>query len=188
MNLKKMTATALTAFLFAAPAMADDHKDKSAEYHHNDKEVRYSFNVEPGEVMIFRDPVSFTGEVIETSQSHRTVRAANDMVIRVPNEALVWNGDTQTFAQSTEIGDEVVIHLRQEEPYRIIRQMTYEPDMLAVGGYDGVFFVSSDFIRDLALDRLDNDIYARMSDDATERRYDVDLASVKDSDNEDLDD
>lgn len=179
MSFKKMTAVALTAFLFATPTLAEENS--SATFQHRDSDSRYAFTVEPGQVMIFRQPVSFTGEVVETSQSHRTILAANDMTIRVPNEALVWNGDTQTFAQSTEIGDQVVVHLRQEEPYRIMRHLTSsEQEMVAIGSYDGVFFVSTDFIRDLALDQLDRDIYANPSAEATERRYDVDLASVKD--------
>lgn len=175
MNLKKMTAAALTAFLLAAPAMADE---QSSSDQHWDTDARYEFQVEPGQTMIFREPVSFTGEVTDTTSYDRTIKAANGMTIRVPNEALLWNGDTQVFAQTTNIGDNVVVHMRAEEPYRLMQSASAmnNSNMLAIGSYDGVYWVSKDFINDLALDQLDNDIYANANSD---QPYDEDLASVK---------
>lgn len=180
MSLTKWTAGALAAVLLAgAPALADQHQKTT------DLETRYQFSIQPGEVMLFNNPVSFTGEVIETSNSHKTVRAKNGMTIMVPNQALVWNGDTQMFRQSAEIGDQVVIHMRTDEPYRIMSVPTpsqYEP-MMAIGSYDGVFYFSEEFIADLDLDQLDNNIYAEYDAD---NRYDIDLATIED--NVDLDD
>lgn len=178
MNLKKMTAAALTAFLLAAPAMADEHSSGDQQW---DTDARYEFKVEPGQTMIFREPVSFTGEVTNTTSYDRTIKAANGMTIRVPNEALLWNGDRDVFAQTTNIGDNVVVHMRAEEPYRLMQSplaidMNTPGDMLAIGSYDGVYWVSKSFINDLALDQLDNDIYANANSD---QPYDEDLASVK---------
>ena len=68
-----------------------------------DYDARYHWNVAPGEVMLFNNPVSFTGEVIETTTSHRVLKANNGMTIMVPNQALVWNGDTQMFSQAANI-------------------------------------------------------------------------------------
>lgn len=124
MNFTKWTASTLTALLIAsAPAFAGDHDKHDKDMHHSghhSEMSRYDFEVAPGNVMIFKDPVSFTGEVIAASNSHRTIRAANGMTIIIPNQAMVWNGDTQMFGQATEIGDEVVIHMRSEEPYRLM--------------------------------------------------------------------
>ncbi len=181
MSFTKWTAGALTTLLLAAaPAMAGDMD------HENDTVTmdRYEFSIAPNNVMIFNEPVSFTGEVIEASSSHRTLRAANGMTIMVPNQALVWNGDTQMFSQSTAVGDEVVIHMRSEEGYRIMDvdvPTAYEP-MMAIGSYEGVFYLSQEFIADLDLDNLDNNIYAEYDADETDRIYDVDLASVRNRD------
>jgi hypothetical protein len=181
MSLTKWTAATLTALLLAgAPAMAGDDHDKEM----SDFDARYQWSVAPGEVMLFNNPVSFTGEVIETSNSHRTIRANNGMTIMVPNQALLWNGDTQMFSQGTNIGDEVVLHMRVDEPYRIMSVPTpsqYEP-MMAIGSYDGVFYFSEEFIADLDLDDLDNNIYADYDPDKSDRIYDIDLASVEDDD------
>lgn len=181
MNLTKWTASALTAFLIAsAPAFAGDHdKDKHSDSGHHSQISRYDFEVAPGNVMIFREPVSFTGEVIAVSDSHRTLRAANGMTIMVPNQALVWNGDTQMFGQSALMGDEVVVHMRSEEPYRIMNAPTVAAPMMAIGSYDGVFYLSNDFVADLDLDNLDNNIYAEYDREKANRVYDVDLASVR---------
>jgi hypothetical protein len=182
MSLTKWTAGALTALLLAAtPAVAGDmdHENETANMHD-----RYEFAIAPSNVMLFKDPVSFTGEVIETSNSHRTLRAANGMTIMVPNQALVWNGDTQMFSQAANMGDEVVIHMRAEEGYRIMDvnvPTTYAP-MMAVGSYEGVFYLSNDFIADLDLDNLDNNIYAEYDPDETDRTYDIDLSSVNSKD------
>lgn len=179
MSLTKWTAATLTALLLAgAPAMAGDDHDKEM----SDFDNRYEWSITPGEVMLFDNPVSFTGEVIETSNSHRTIKADNGMTIMVPNQALVWNGDTQMFSQAANIGDEVVLHMRVDEPYRIMSVATppqYGP-MLPIGSYDGVFYFSEEFIADLDLDNLDNNIYAEYDRDNEDRIYDVDLASVED--------
>ncbi|MCA9776026.1 MAG: hypothetical protein KC800_04890 [Candidatus Eremiobacteraeota bacterium] len=181
MSLTKWTAATLTALLLAgAPAMADDNDKEMSNF-----DARYEWSIEPGQVMLFSNPVSYTGEVIETSNSHRTIKADNGMTIMVPNQALLWNGDTQMFSQATNIGDEVVIHMRTDEPYRIMSVPTpsqYEP-MMAIGSYDGVFYFSQDFIADLDLDNLDNNIYADYDPDKSDRIYDVDLASSDDNDN-----
>ena len=52
--------------------------------------------------------------------------------------------------------------------------------MLPIGSYDGVFYFSEEFIADLDLDNLDNNIYAEYDRDDEDRIYDVDLASVED--------
>ena len=162
MTFKKMTAAALTAFLFTAGvASADEHNDKNLTNFDN---PRYNFHLEGANQMIFKNPVSFTGEVMEVTPSHRIIEAANGMTIKVPNQALLWNGDRNMFAQSSNIGDEVVLHLRQEEGYRIMDAPTVENPWVAVGSYEGVFYFSEDFIQDLALTDLDGDIYANDND------------------------
>ena len=177
MKIAQWTAKAIAILaLVSTPVFAGEQHDHTTDAGHHSEMSRYDFVAEPGEVMIFRDPVSFTGEVVETSNSHRTLRAANGMTIKVPVQALFWNGDTQTFRQSTEIGDRVVVHLRQEEPYRIMQTPSVEEPMLAIGSYDGVFYLSSDFIADLDLDNLDGDIYA---DSESEPEYDIDLATTE---------
>lgn len=90
------------------------------------------------------------------NSSHRTIKADNGMTLQVPNMALVWNGDTEMFAQRTDIGDRVVIHLREEEPYRVMQKVG---DSLAIGSYEGVFFMPEGFIADIDLNKLDGDIY-----------------------------
>ena len=54
--------------------------------------------------------------------------------------------------------------------------------MLPIGSYDGVFYFSEDFIADLDLDDLDNNIYADYDPDKSDRIYDIDLASFEDDD------
>lgn len=179
MSFKKWTAGTLTALLMAGAAMADD-MDKDDK--HSEWTSRYDLTIAPNNVLLFNNPVSFTGEVIAESNSHRAIRAANGMTIMVPNQALVWNGDTQMFSQSTNIGDEVVLHMRNDESYRIMDvdvPTLYEP-MMAIGSYEGVFYMSNDFIADLDLDNLDNNIYAEYDADESGRMYDIDLASVND--------
>lgn len=183
MNFTKWTASTLTALLIAsAPAFAGEHdkhdKDKHGQSGYHSEMSRYDFEVAPGNVMLFKDPVSYTGEVIAVSNSHRTLRAANGMTIMVPNQAMVWNGDTQVFGQATEMGDEVVIHMRSEEPYRIMGPQTVYQPMMAIGSYEGVFYFSEEFIADLDLDNLDNNIYAEYDRDSEDRTYDIDLTSV----------
>lgn len=141
--------------------------------------ARYDFRIAPGETMIFQNAVSFTGEVIAEGPSHRTVRAANDMVIIVPNQALVWNGETMMFNQDAKLGDRVVIHLRSEEPYRILDLNESETPMYAVGSYDGVFYMSEDFIKDLDIENHHPTIYADYTVDGADRIYHVDLISVE---------
>ena len=98
----------LTAFLLlptAACAQDSRNGKNSSESEYHTQMPRYEFEIEPGNVMLFREPVSYIGEVIATSSYDRTIRAANGMTIRVPNQALVWNGDRRMFNQTTEIGD-----------------------------------------------------------------------------------
>ncbi|HIB65062.1 MAG TPA: hypothetical protein EYO33_08120, partial [Phycisphaerales bacterium] len=67
MTFKKMTAAALTAFLFTAGvASADEHNDKNLTNFDN---PRYNFHLEGANQMIFKNPVSFTGEVLEVTPS-----------------------------------------------------------------------------------------------------------------------
>lgn len=175
MNIKKLAATTLTAMLLAGAAQADPNN--TGEHVHVDKEhhstqARYDFNLIPGETMIFPEPVSFTGEIVATDNGHRTLKTKNDMMVRIPNQALVWNGDTEMFAQSTNLGDEVVVHMRAEEPYRIMQKSLDTLPIVAIGSYDGVFFVPAAFIDSLNLDELDNNIY---NDEETAVIYDEDL-------------
>lgn len=174
MKLRKMTAAALTALLFAAgTAAADDHmKDANLTDFDN---PRYNFHLEGANQMIFKNPVSFTGEVKEMTRSHRIIEAANGMAIKVPNQALLWNGDREMFAQTTAIGDEVVVHMRQEEGYRIMNESVTSDSWVAVGSYEGVFYFPKAFVRDIALSELDGDIYADNEDlDAEDIAYDDD--------------
>ena len=164
MTFKKMTAAALTAFLFTAgiaSAGENEHNDKNLTHFDN---PRYNFHLEGANQMIFQDPVSFTGEVMEVTSSHRIIEAANGMTIKVPNQALLWNGDRNMFAQAANVGDEVVLHMREEEGYRIMDAPTVDKPWVAVGSYEGVFYFSDDFIHDLALNELDGDIYASDND------------------------
>lgn len=182
MNIKRWATGAIAAVLLAAPAFADDHNLHS-------KNAEYEWTTEPGQVIMFRDPVSFEGEVTGVNSHHRMIKADNGMTIEVPVMSLVWNGDTQMFAQQTEIGDRIVLHMRQDEPYRVMKQNGNE---LIVGSYDGVFYLTNDFVADLDLDHLDGDIYRDTADvdldnngriDDSERdvrRYDNDLESADD--------
>lgn len=203
MSLKKFATGALAAaFLLSGPTLANEHdkdKDKDANVRGYDAQhreysnhTRYEWTTEPGQVIMFKDPVSFEGEVTAMSNSHRTIKADNGMTIQVPNMALLWNGDTSMFAQSTDIGDRVVLHLRQEEPYRVMQRVG---DDLALGSYDGVFFLPEGFIADINLDDLDDDIYRKdtadvdlddngtiENDERDLRRYDNDLESAADRD------
>ncbi len=198
MSIKSITAGTLTALLLAAPAFAGEHdkmekNNKNTaydhDYYHYGSDAAYQWTVEPGQVMMFKRPVSFEGDVIETTASHRVIKADNGMTVQIPNQALVWNGDTQIFAENAMNSDRVVLHMRQDEPYRIMMEMG---DKLAVGSYDGVFFLPKAFVNDIALDQLDRDIYRDTADvdldsdghiDSTERRvrrYDNDLKSAPD--------
>jgi hypothetical protein len=185
MKIRTCIALGLTAFLLlptAASAQDNRNGKNSSESEYHTQTPRYEFEIEPGNVMLFRETVSFVGEVIATSSHDRTIRAANNMTIRVPNQALVWNGDRRVFNQTTEIGDEIVVHMRAEEPYRLMRVLSGDQPMIAVGSYDGVYYFSEEFIADLDLENLDNNIYAdRRSKD--QERYDVDLSSVKETKN-----
>lgn len=179
MNFKKLAASTLTAMLLAGAAQADDKN--LGEHVHVDQDnhatqARYDFNLIPGEVMIFPEPVSFTGEVVATDSSHRTLKTRNDMLVRIPNQAMVWNGDTQKFAQSTNLGDNVVVHMRAEEPYRIMHKSLDTLPTVAIGSYEGVFFVPAAFIDSLDLDNLDNNIY---NDKDTADIYDEDLEMIE---------
>jgi hypothetical protein len=182
MNLSKCFAAGLAAFLFlptVASAQDNDDKTPLAKDKHHSQPLRYEFEIEPGNNMIFRQPVSFTGEVISSSSYDATIRAANGMTIRVPRQALLWNGNTKWFNQATEIGDKVVVHMRAEESYRIMNQPSVKQPMLAVGSYDGVYYLSQEFIADLDLENLDNNIYAEYRSEDKVRMYDVDLTSVQ---------
>lgn len=176
MKIKNFAIVAMTAALLAAPAFAGDNKEgypqQNREYSNN---ARYEWNLNPGETIVFKDPVSFEGKVKGINASHTMIEADNGMLIEVPNQGLVWNGDTQVFAQSNAIGDTVVVHLREDEPYRI---MSERNDELAIGSYDGVFWVSKAFINDIALDELDDDIY-RNNGDRESRTYDSDLEGAR---------
>ena len=165
MSLKNFaTGTLAAAILLTAPSFANEHdKNKDGTVHGYDKQqreysnhTRYEWTTEPGQVILCKDPVSFEGEVTAMSASHRTIKADNGMTLQVPNMALVWNGDTEMFAQRTDVGDRVVIHLREEEPYRVMQKVG---DNLAIGSYEGVFFLPEGFIADIDLNNLDGDIY-----------------------------
>lgn len=157
MNIKRIiAATAAAMLITAGAASADDHNMELTDFDN----PRYNFNLTTENQMIFKNPVSFTGEVIDADNSHRTVEAANGMTVKIPNQALLWNGDREMFSQSTNIGDEVVVHLRPEEGYRIMNEPKVNDPWVAVGSYEGVFYFPKDFIRDFALNDLDSDIYA----------------------------
>jgi hypothetical protein len=192
MNIKRWTtAGALAAVLFAVPAFANnDHAEGyDTDLYPYSTHARYEWTTEPGQVILFKDPVSFEGEVTGINAHHRMVKADNGMTIEVPNMALVWNGDTEMFAQQTDLGDRVVLHMRQEEPYRVMKR---NGDELVIGSYDGVFFIPADFIADIDLDNLDGDIYRDTADvdlnndgriednERNARRYDNDLESADD--------
>lgn len=193
MNIKRWTTGALAAVLLTAPAFAGDDHDNKTGYDRDlypySTHARYEWTTDPGQVILFKDPVSFEGEVTGVNAHHRMVRADNGMTIEVPVMALVWNGDTSMFAQDTEIGDRIVLHMRQEEPYRVLKRNGNE---LVVGSYDGVFYLTDDFVADIDLDDLDGDIYSDTADvdlndnghiDDNERdlrRYDNDLESADD--------
>ncbi len=201
MSLKKFATGALAAaVLVTAPAFANEHnKTEDGTVQGYDKQkreysnhTRYEWTTEPGQVILFKDPVSFEGEVTALSSSHRTIKADNGMTIQVPNMALVWNGDTSMFAQNAEIGERVVLHLREEEPYRVMQKVG---DNLAVGSYDGVFFLPEAFVADINLNNLDGDIYRNDTADVdldnngtiednerNLRQYDNDLESAEDKD------
>jgi hypothetical protein len=191
MNFTKCFAAALTAFLLLPTAAFAEDKDKetSTEGEYHSQIPRYEFEIEPGNILLFREPVSYTGEVIATSDHDRTIRAANGMTIRIPNQALVWNGDRNMFNQETKMGDTVVVHMRPEESYRIMKAPSVIAPMMAIGSYDGVYYFSREFIADLDLEHLDNNIYANRSSKEKGRVYDIDLSSFdgdgdSDSDND----
>jgi hypothetical protein len=188
-NLKQMTAAALTALLFAAgTASAGDDHDYITEW---SDDSRYQFSLDEDDQMIFKNPVSFTGEVVASELGHRTLRAANGMLIKVPIQALRWNGDRELFNQSTNVGDEVVVHMREEEGYRLMQAPAVNDPWLAIGSYDGVFYFPKDFVRDFALDDLDDDIYADLDDDYYDDDRDITYVDEDDTVvvvDEDLDD
>ena len=200
MNIKNFTLGAMTAALLVAPAFAGDHDhDKNrtegydAQHREYSNHTRYEWTTDAGQTIMFKNPVSFEGEVTGVNASHTMIKADNGMIVEVPKEGLVWNGDTQLFAQNANLGDRVVLHLRQDEPYRVISQ---NGDELAIGSYEGVFFVPKAFINDIALDDLDGNIYrdsadvdlngdGKIQDDERDvRRYDNDLKSASDRDND----
>lgn len=184
-------AGALTLLLLAAPAFAGDGAKSGEGYTPQEREysshTRYEWNTNQGQVILFKNPVSFEGEVSGVNASHRMLKADNGMTVEVPNMAAVWNGDTQIFAQEAKLGDRVVIHLRPDEPYRVMRRTG---DELTIGSYDGVFFVPAGFINDIDLVNLDGDIYRDTSDadldndgniernERNVRRYDNDLKTA----------
>ncbi len=182
MNIKHILATALTAsVILAAPAFAGDHKEGhrdgyAPQHREYSNHTKYEWSLEPGQKIIFKNPVSFEGKVTGVNASHTLIKADNGMLIEVPNQALIWNGDTQVFAQNANLNTDVVVHLRAEEPYQV---MSERSDELAIGSYEGVFWVSKAFIRDIALDELDGDIYR---DTADVPLYDNDLKSAEDRD------
>lgn len=192
MKIKNFALIALSAAVLAAPAMANDndHREGYAPQHREYSiHKKYEWSTQPGQTIMFKDPVSFEGNVTGINSSHTMIEADNGMTIEVPNQALVWNGDTQVFAQSNAIGSRVVVHLREDEPYKVMSQ---RGDELAIGSYDGVFWVSKAFIDDIDLDDLDGDIYRDtgnvdlngdgriQSDERDLRRYDDDLESSRD--------
>ncbi len=172
MKIKNFAIIAMTAALLGVPALAGEgYAPQNREYSNH---TRYEWTTEPGQTIMFKEPVSFEGTVKGINASHVMIEADNAMIIEVPNQALVWNGDTQVFAQSSGIGDKVVVHLRSDEPYKV---MSHRGDELAIGSYEGVFWVSKAFINDIALDELDDDIY-RNNGDREDRTYDSDLKSA----------
>ncbi len=198
MNIKHITTGALAAFLLTAPAFAGDgDHDKKVGYDKQNilytSHAKYEWTTEPGQTILFKQPVSFEGEVTGVNSHHRMLKADNGMTIEVPLMATVWNGDTQMFAQDAELGDRIVIHMRQDEPYRVIKR---NGDELVVGSYDGVFYLTEDFVADINLNDLDGDIYrdtadvdldndGTIQDDERDVRvYDNDLRSAPDNDND----
>lgn len=187
MKIKNFAIIAMTAAVLAVPALAGDN-DKKEGYAPQHREysdhTRYEWTTEPGQTIMFKNPVSFEGEVTGINSSHTMIKADNGMTIEVPNQALVWNGDTQVFAQSNSLGSRVVVHLRQEEPYKV---MAHRGDELVLGSYEGIFWVSKAFINDIDLSDLDGDIYrdtgnvdlngdGKIQDnERNTRRYDTDL-------------
>jgi len=198
MKINNWAAGALAAVLLTAPAFAGDgdhknHEGYAPQHREYSNHSMYEWTTEPGQTILFKQPVSFEGEVTGLNNSHRMIKADNGMTVEIPKMALVWNGDTQMFIQDADLGDRVVLYLRAEEPYRVMKRTG---DELALGSYDGVFFVPADFIADIDLDSLDGDIYRDTADvdlnnDGTiqdeerdVRRYDNDLRSAEDRDND----
>lgn len=172
MKIENFAIAAMTAACLVAPALAGEgYAPQNREYSNH---TRYEWTTDAGQTIVFKDPVSFEGVVKGINSSHTMIVADNDMIIEVPNQALIWNGDTQVFAQSNDLGERVVVHLREDEPYKVMSQ---RGDELAIGSYEGVFWVSKAFINDIALDELDDDIYRR-NGDRDSRTYDSDLESA----------
>lgn len=159
MKIKNFVIAAMTTAMLVAPALAKDngHREGYAPQHREySNHQKYEWSTEPGQTIMFKDPVSFEGKVTGINSSHTMIEADNGMTIEVPNQALVWNGDTQVFAQSNSLGSRVVVHLREDEPYKVMSQ---RGDELAIGSYEGIFWVSKAFINDIDLNDLDGDIY-----------------------------
>lgn len=190
MNIKRWTTAALAAAMLTVPAFAGDGDNKvgyDEDNYHYSTHARYEWSTEPGQTILFKDPVSFEGEVTGVNAHHRMIKADNGMTIEVPIMALVWNGDTQMFAQEADLGDRIVIHMREDEPYRVMKRNGEE---LVIGSYDGVFYLTEGFIADINLDDLDGDIYRDTADvdldnngeieddERNLRRYDNDLESA----------
>ena len=193
MKITRWATGALAATLLTAPAFAGDDGDNKHGYDKQNREysihTMYEWTTEPGQIIMFKDPVSFEGEVTGVNSHHRMIKADNGMTIEVPVMSLLWNGDTQMFTQDANIGERVVLHMRQDEPYRVMKRTG---DALVVGSYDGVFYLNDAFVADIDLDDLDGDIYRDTADvdlnndgeiDRDERdvrRYDNDLESADD--------
>ncbi len=150
---KMLTSGALIALLaFTSPSFADEQEDKSTNHPRDnargyfDTPERYLWEIEEDQTMLFREPVLFEGEVVEITDAHRKLKLSEDMHIKVPNMALVWNGVSRIYAQDAKLGEKVIVHLRAEEPYPIIKEMD---DKFAVGSVDGVFFVPEKFLEKL---------------------------------------
>lgn len=155
-----LATAAVTACLLCAPAMADQNYET--------RDLESSMTLKTGLPILFHEPVAIEGVIEVNEHGQRTVVAENGMHLEIPAMALVWNGDRNIFLQDTEPGDNIVVHLRSEEPYRVLGM---DNEIISLGSYDGVFVVSQELLEDIDLDSLDNDIYAENED----RTYDYDL-------------
>ncbi len=165
MHKQFMTAALAAAVLMTAPPSfaGEEHKDKTT------MESRYELTTDAGDLLLFPEPVSFTGEVIAqdnpldlAKNGQVRLRAENGTEILIPRMATVWNGDRNIFAQDADLGDEVVVHLRLDEPYRIISN---DDQMVTIGSYDGVFWMPKEFVMAIDIGNLDDDIYAETDEE-----------------------
>ncbi|MGE0493020.1 MAG: hypothetical protein AB7S38_27660 [Vulcanimicrobiota bacterium] len=169
------SVAAASCLLAAGPAMA--HEDNTTMIRDDSKSI---VNLDDRGLIMFHEPVAIEGTVRGVHMGQIQIEAENNQMIEVPHMALVWNGDTKIFAQDCEIGDHVIMHLRQGEPYDVMKMANGD---LALLSYDGVFRVPESFIAAIDIDGLDGDIYANTDDrnyTLNDRYIDADNDGIRD--------